>query len=178
TGTASEWQGAEVFVRAIARLQTQGSPLRLVFLGQGTAIPGLRALAAELAAPVEFHDPVPPSEAASWLRGASVGLASIRPGAGYDFAYPAKIFAAWGCGGPVVYAGPGPARGVLAGNRDLGEGVEFDAAEIASAIERVVKTTAHTRADVADWAAANVSLKGVADRAVSFTHRQLETGVL
>lgn len=166
TGTASEWQGAEVFVHAIAQLRDKGDTMRLVFLGQGTAFPELRRLAEELDAPVDFHPPVPPAEAAAWLRGAAVSVASIRPGAGYDFAYPTKVFAAWACGTPVVYAGPGPARGVLAGNPTLGEGVDFSSDAAATALERVVRSMGSGRQEIAEWAHKHVSLSGVAERVV------------
>lgn len=182
TGTASEWQGAEVFVRAIAQLRHAGSPLRLVFLGQGTAFPALERLAEELDAPVEFHAPVPPEEAAAWLRGAAVSLASIQPGAGYDFAYPTKIFAAWGCGAPVVYAGPGPAREALEAHPMLGLGVEHDPGEVASALQQVVGAgpeagaPLHDREGIAAWAGRHVSLSGVAARAVAFSRSRLDAG--
>ena len=173
TGTASEWQGAEIFVRAIAQLQDSGTPLKLVFLGQGTALPALKLLAEELGADVEFHDPVPPAQAAVWQRGAAVSVASIKPGAGYDFAYPTKIFAAWACGTPVVYAGPGPAREVLAATPHLGAGVDFDPGVVAAALKDVACERENSRPAIAAWAQANVSLAGVADRATSFTHARL-----
>ncbi|WP_052961407.1 MULTISPECIES: glycosyltransferase family 4 protein [unclassified Leucobacter] len=173
TGTASEWQGAEIFVRAVSELQRRGVPLRLIFLGQGTALPELERLATELGARVEFHGPVPPEQAAAWQRGAAVSVASIRPGAGYDFAYPTKIFAAWGCGTPVVYAGPGPARSVLAEHPDLGCGVDFDASAVADALHRIAFLEEPSRERISTWARANVSLAGVADRAVRFTRERL-----
>lgn len=173
TGTASEWQGAEVFVRAIARLSDEGVALRLVFLGQGTALTELKRLAEEINAPVEFHDAVPPEEAATWLRGAALGLASIRPGAGYDFAYPTKIFAAWGCGTPVVYAGPGPAREVLDAHPGLGRGVEHDPDSVADAIRQVLLDERVSRSEIADWALQNVSLASTAERAVRFVEQRI-----
>lgn len=162
TGTASEWQGAEVFVKAIARLAREGTPLRLVFLGQGTALPALKDLATELSAPVEFVAAVPANEAAAWQRGAAVSVASIRPDAGYDFAYPTKVFAAWGCGTPVVYAGPGPAQTDLLRYPELGEGTAHDDARVAEALKRVAFSGERSRSDIAKWAQGNVSLKGVA----------------
>lgn len=167
TGTASEWQGAEVFVEAIARLANEGIPLRLVFLGQGTALPALKNLAAELSAPVEFVSAVPAKEAAAWQRGATVSVASIRPDAGYDFAYPTKVFAAWGCGTPVVYAGPGPAQSDLRRNPQLGEGTDYDHVQVAEALKRVAFSDRRSRSDIAKWAQGNVSLKGVARKAVA-----------
>lgn len=173
TGTASEWQGAEVFVQAVAELRNRGEDLRLVFLGQGTALPELKNTAAELGVPVEFHDPVPPEQAAAWLRGAALSVASIRPGAGYDFAYPTKIFAAWACGTPVVYAGPGPARAVLSATPALGLGVDHDVPAVADALLAVMHTKQANSAAIAAWAQDNVSLTGVARRAVEFTHARL-----
>lgn len=174
TGTASEWQGAEVFVRAIARLSDEGVALRLVFLGQGTALAELKRLAEEINAPVEFHDAVPPEEAADWLRGAALGLASIRPGAGYDFAYPTKIFAAWGCGTPVVYAGPGPAREVLGTHPELGRGVDHDPDSVANAMRQVLFDEQVSRSEIADWALQNVSLASTAERAVRFVEQRID----
>lgn len=175
TGTASEWQGAEVFVRAAARLRDAEVPLRLVFLGQGTAVPGLRTLAEELDAPVEFHATVPPERAAAWLRGAVVSLASIQPGAGYDFAYPTKMFAAWGCGVPVVYSGPGPARETLHEHPILGIGTAHEDEAVAEALRAIVQAEAG-RFDsdvISKWAVEHVSLSGIAAKAVAFTQRQI-----
>ncbi|MBC9944642.1 glycosyltransferase family 4 protein [Leucobacter sp. cx-328] len=173
TGTASEWQGAEVFVQAIAELHKRGVDLRLVFLGQGTALPELKNTAAELQVPVEFYDPVPPEQAAAWLRGSALSIASIRPGAGYDFAYPTKIFAAWACGTPVVYAGPGPAREVLSENPVLGRGVDHEVTAVADALQAIISEKAESASAIEAWAQENVSLSGVARRAVEFAHTRL-----
>ncbi|WP_125100572.1 glycosyltransferase family 4 protein [Leucobacter chromiireducens] len=170
SGTASEWQGAEVFVHAAVQLQQAGHLAEVVFLGQGSALPELRALVAELDAPVRFVDSVPPKEAAKWIRGARMSLASIRPGAGYDFAYPTKIFAAWGCGTPVLYAGPGPAREQLVSNPMLGIGCEHDVAQVADAMgELLARDTEANRQAIGVWAQQHVSLQGVAGRAVDFS---------
>ena len=113
-GTVSEWQGAGVFVQALARLRATHPGAQLLFLGQGSDWEAVRAAAAELApgpdgAPaVVMHPPVPPAEAAAWQRGAVCALVSITPGQCYDFAYPTKVLAALGCGTPVLYAGCGP----------------------------------------------------------------------
>lgn len=165
TGTASEWQGADVFIRAFADDEFEGT--KLVFLGQGTAWNSLKELAQELGAPVHFVDAVPPNEAAEWLRGAAVSLASIAPGGSYDFAFPTKIFASWGTGTPVIYAGPGPARKVLSSNPVLGFGVEHDVDSVRAAlVERFAATEEHTD-EISSWAKRNVSLASVAERALA-----------
>lgn len=177
SGTASEWQGAEVFVEAAAKLKSSGVALTLVFLGQGTALPKLKQLAEELEAPVVFVDPVPPEEAAQWLRGAIAGLASIQPGAGYDFAFPTKLYAAWATGTPVVYAGPGPAQDTLLNEPQLGFGVEHDAAQVAEALRKLVHASADRNA-IAHWAEANVSLASVAGRVTTLIEQNGEAGAV
>ncbi|MDU0347792.1 glycosyltransferase [Actinomyces sp. MRS3W] len=131
-GTASEWQGAGIFIHALRRLHEVVPEARLVFLGQGSDWQALRDLAGGDAR-VEFHDLVPAAEAAAWQRGAVASVVSIRPGLGYDFAYPTKIFAALACGTPVVYAGPGPARTDLPAN-DLGWAGDYDVEQVAASM--------------------------------------------
>lgn len=172
TGTASEWQGAEVYIHAVHQLASEGEAVRLVFLGQGTAIPTLKQLAATLGAPVEFVDTVPPEKATMWIRGASAGLASIRPGVGYDFAFPTKLYAAWATGTPTVYAGPGPVRKVLGEMPVLGIGVGYETDEVASAIRTLLSRDLATDApEIAAWARAHVSLDSVAARVVDEVER-------
>lgn len=48
-----------------------------------------------------------PERAARWQRGATVALASVRPGAGYDFAYATKVLSALSCGTPSFIRGRG-----------------------------------------------------------------------
>lgn len=166
TGTASEWQGAEVFVRAMLLLRDEAPDLRLVFLGRGSAWDSLRELADELGAPVDFVDAVPPEQAAEWLRGSRASLASIHPGANYTFAFPTKLFASWSTGTPTVYAGPGPAQGVIASNPFLGVATEHDPEAVAAAIGEVLQRDGD-HDEIAEWAEENVSLIVVARRSVA-----------
>jgi glycosyltransferase involved in cell wall biosynthesis len=138
-GTASEWQGAEVFAEAMRRVVEHEPGARLVFLGQGSAWPALRRVADDLpAGAVELRPLVPPTEAAAWLRGAAGALVSVRPGLGYDFAYPTKVIAALACGTPVVYAGPGPAGADLT-TQGLGHAVPYDVGAVADAMVAVLR---------------------------------------
>ncbi|UJH71225.1 hypothetical protein [Ornithinimicrobium sp. INDO-MA30-4] len=57
----------------------------------------------------------------------------MKPGLGYDFAYPTKVLAALACGTPVVFAGPGPAAADVAA-LELGKAVEHDANAVAQAM--------------------------------------------
>ncbi|WP_371174433.1 glycosyltransferase [Buchananella felis] len=138
-GTASEWQGADVFVRAAALLNRE---VQLVFLGQGSAWPLLEELAAQLpplpggAPRVVLLGQLSPVEAAKWQAGASGALVSIVPGQGYDFAYPTKVLSALASGVPVLYAGVGPVRADLT-DPLLGQAVAYDVAAVAAAMEHL-----------------------------------------
>ena len=167
TGTMSEWQGATVFVEALAEHRRRGGSSRLVFLGQGSELPHLRALAARLApGAVDFPGVVPPAEAAEWLRGAQAALVSIRPGLGYDFAKPTKIYAATGCGTPVVFAGAGASRQLVSSER-LGWAVDHDVTAVADAMDAAASGTASPAAGhLVEWTAGNASLSAACRGAV------------
>lgn len=158
-GTASEWQGAEIFVEALARVRESVPDARVVFLGQGSAWATIAAQAAALPdGAVELRGAVPPEVAAQWLRGAHGALVSLRPGLGYDFAFPTKVFAAVACGTPVVYAGPGPARAVI-GDNALGTVTDFDVESVAAAMVAALTARPSTaaRARLAAWVQDNAS---------------------
>lgn len=133
-GTASEWQGAEIFAEAMRAVVGHEPSARLVFLGQGASWPVLQRIRDELPdGAVELRPLAPPAEAAAWLRGAAAALVSVRPGVGYDFAYPTKVIAALATGIRVVFAGPGPAADDVRTHR-LGEAVEYAVAPVAKAM--------------------------------------------
>lgn len=160
-GTASEWQGAEVFAEAMGQVLEQVPDARLIFLGQGSSWPALQRMAEELpAGAVELRPLVPPVAAAAWLRAAAGALVSVQPGLGYDFAYPTKVLAALACGTPVVYAGPGHAGDDLT-EHDLGEAVPYDVDAVAAAMVRTLR--AEPDADASErrsgWAQQHRSLR-------------------
>lgn len=160
TGTMSEWQGADVFVRAMPRVLASFPDAQLKFFGQGATERALRERAADLAPHnVSFGGVVAPSEAASWLRGAAAALVSIVPGQGYDFARPTKTYAAAACGTPVVFAGEGNGASVVRDN-ELGEHTEFTVEAVGDAMIRALQAhvagaSAHMRAHRVAWVAAN-----------------------
>ncbi|HEY1106637.1 MAG TPA: glycosyltransferase family 4 protein [Agromyces sp.] len=158
-GTTSEWQGADVFIRAMPGVLEQVPDARLIYLGQGTAWEHLRELA-ERTAPesIEFRGPVPPAAAADILAGARIGAVSLRPGQGYDFAVPTKIFATIACGTPVLFAGQGASVEVI--TPELGRSVDWDAASVAVAITEMLTAPdrPEERTARARWAAAHASL--------------------
>ena len=133
-GTTSAWQGADVFVRALARVREAVPDAELVVLGQGSDLDALRTLADELVpGAVDVRGVVPAAEAAAWIGHAAAALVSVRPGVGYDLALPTKTFAAAACGTPVVFAGPGPAVPIVR-EHGLGEAVAYDVDEVARAM--------------------------------------------
>ena len=166
-GTASEVQGAVVFVEAFGQLLEDRPDVRLVFLGHGSDWKRLQELAQNLPpGAVSFLPRVSPAVAAEWLRGATATLASIRPGAGYDFARPTKILASAACGTPVIFAGAAAAGAQIA-DADLGWAVGYDVTEVEGAMREAVNVPASAgrRATIAAWAADNASILAVADRA-------------
>ncbi len=160
TGTMSEWQGAGVFIEALAAHRAAGGHHRVVFLGQGSELPALRKLAAA-AAPdaVDFLGVRPPEECARYLRGASAALVSIRPGLGYDFAVPTKIYAAAGCGTSVIFAGTG-AGAELVARAELGTAADYDVAAVCAAMGSSAAglLDVSLRRRRAEWVRANASL--------------------
>lgn len=155
-GTASEWQGAEVFVEAFASITAVFPRARLLFLGQGAAWPSLQRSAASLASGRVFFGQSTPFEAAAWQRLAKACLVSIRPGRGYDDAYPTKVFSALACGTPVIYAGSGPARRDIE-KENLGIVTAWDAGEVAVAMREVL-TGERIFGNLRQWVFENRSL--------------------
>lgn len=138
TGTMSEWQGADIFIRALPKVLEEHPTAGIHFFGQGSDEPRLKELAAAVAPDrVHFGGVVPPLEAAARIRGAAGALVSIKPGQGYDFAKPTKIYAAAGCGTPVIFAGAGEGAAVVADN-GLGETADYDPASVAAAMSKVL----------------------------------------
>lgn len=174
-GTASEWQGAEIFVDAFATVLEEHPETQIVFLSRGSRVLSIseraKALSTEsgLKDPVLVLDPVSPEEAAAWQRGAIGALVAIVPGLGYDFAYPTKVLAALACGTPVVYAGAGPATVDISENR-LGKVAEFTVRDVAAAMIEVRSKmpTGADRERLAAWVRDNKSMSAMGEAVASF----------
>lgn len=179
TGTASEWQGAEIFVEAWPAVLARHPDAHLRFVGAGASWPALRRLADELGVgeSVELIDTVPAREAAAHLRAASLAVVSLRPGQAYDYALPTKLLAALACGTPALYVGEGVgAEFVAAIDPSVGAGtapVAFEVGALGAAIGAAldVPASAEQRARLGDWAQSQVSLAAVAARAVNAVAR-------
>ena len=141
---------------------------RLVFLGQRR--PTWR-LAEELApGAVEFKGVVPPAVAAEHLRGATAALVSIKPGLGYGFAKPTKIYAATACGTPVIFAGQGASQELVATER-LGWAPGYGDEEVADAMASAAAVGDAERRETAQhvvaWTEANASLSAAGSAAAA-----------
>lgn len=166
-GTMSEWHGARVAVDALAILMRSDPTASAVFIGQGSERDALEAHVQErgISDRVRFLPPMPPEEAAVWIRSARVALATLQPGKGYDFAVPTKLYAALAVGTPVAYCGPEPLRSSVA-EEGLGASAGFDAEEYAAAIAALLRRSDGTPdPHLVDWAHRHVSARSVAARA-------------
>lgn len=167
-GTMSEIHGAEVFVRAFGRVSTTHPEARLLMIGQGVDGPRLRDLAQDLApGQVEFRPPQPPEVLSAAFSAAVAGLASVRPGVGYDFAYATKALAALASGVPVIYAGVGPV-GVLIEEEGFGWAVPWEVEPVAQAMMAALKAPPSQveRQRAAAWIREHFSLASVARKSV------------
>lgn len=144
-GTASEWHGAEIFAQAMKEVITEVPQARLVFLGQGSAWPQIERIAQELPEDTIMQmGRLNPADAATWQRGAAAALASVKPGAGYDFAIPTKAYSGLAVGRPVIYTGPGPLREVIEAEK-LGTVVDYNVHDVARAMIDALKESSHAR---------------------------------
>lgn len=176
-GTASEWHGADVFVEALARIVPDVPDARIRFIGGGSHRELIREKATECGVSdhISLEPLLPPSQLAPVLYTSTAALASVVPGVGYDFAFPTKLYSAAVCGAPLIYAGIGPGEEFVqtrVGSRSealrLGAAVNYDADDIARAFRNAIAHPRDTarRDAVSRWARDNVSLTGVARRAV------------
>lgn len=169
TGTMSEWQGAGIFIESLPLVREEFPDAEIRFFGQGTDEPHLKELAQKtVPGAVHFGGVVPPTEAAEWIRGAAGALVSIKPDQGYDFAKPTKIYAAVGCGTPVVFAGKGDGAEMVREN-DLGAASSWGVHEVSAAMLQLLKEPAGaTRREVlAQWVEQNYSLAAAGRRAAA-----------
>lgn len=173
-GTASEWHGAGIFAEAMLSVHASHPRARLVFVGQGAEKGDIERACSSLPdGVVTFLPRAPAEEVAVWFRGAVASLASVRPGRGYDFSFPTKVYASLACGTPAIYAGVGPARDLLV-EHGLGRAVDYDAAAVAAAMVAALEEHGGTveGTDVpaargshhAAWARSSASLTAVAAR--------------
>jgi len=167
TGTASEVHGAVIFAKAFARIHPQRPEAVLVFVGQGSDWSELEEIAATLPdGAIRLVPRVAPADVAAWLRGARGALASVRPGVGYGFAFPTKLYAAALCGTPAIFAGEGPASEFLT-DTDAGIAVAYDEAQVATAMQQALDAAVdpERRRAIRDWAQRTAAGRSAAEGA-------------
>lgn len=166
-GTMSEIHGAGVFIHAFGEVAREFPSARLVMLGQGTEREAMEGLAARVApGQVNFEGLVGAARVAEALGQAWAGLASVRPGRGYDFSFPTKMFVSTACGTPVIYSGVGPG-GAMVADHGLGWSTPWDARPVADAMRQALasKPDAGRRAMLAAWTREHASQEAVSARA-------------
>lgn len=167
-GTAAEWHGAEIFVRAMNSVQQRYSSARLTFVGGGSQKQRLQELAKRLKLRnTEFLDPMPPEQYGGFLATATASLASVKPGTSYDFAFPTKLYGSAAAGVPLIFAGGGPAVEFVhteIGGSPIGKSCSFSVEEVAEAMLHAIEfpPTRQRRDQVSKWAHSNVDISAVA----------------
>ncbi len=176
TGTTSEVHGAGVFIEAFVQLAQANPTARLLLFSSGTETDQLRQMAAPFADRIEFRGIVDAELLAPWIRGAAASLASVRPDAGYDFAFATKALASIACGTPVIYAGVGPMARLIDDN-SLGWVTTWDPPAVAEAMAAALNAS-HTGPDdrLARWADEHFSLRAVGARAAELVVRKAVLG--
>lgn len=172
-GTYSEWHGAGIFIDAFAEVLRVHPRARLIFVGNGSDRDSMRARAKELGVDnaVEFRAPVAPAELSPLLASATVSLASLKPGQGYDYAFTTKVYSSIAAGCPVVFAGVGPTVEFFANSEVSASGVAVDYT-VSSVAEAMLEAAAApldstARSQLASWAAEKYSFEAIAQRVVT-----------
>lgn len=174
-GTASVWQGADLFARAMEQLEG----VQLLYLARGENLQKVEEIARRLRTahpdwdydPIVVHPLVDAEEAAAWQRGARACLVSIKPSVGYDFAYPTKVLTALACGTPVIYAGVGPAGEEITANQ-LGRTCPYDATAVAQAMREVATETPDSPR-LHQWVVDNRSMQATGVAVADYLRRRL-----
>ncbi|MGO1810835.1 MAG: glycosyltransferase [Canibacter sp.] len=176
-GTASEWHGADIFIRAFASRRDELTDYTLQFIGGGSEVDNLRYLARRLGVGqrVSFEPSLRPEQLGPRLANCTLALASLKPHSGYDFAFPTKLYSAAACGAPLLHTGGGPGADFVlqrVDGRSIGEAVAFNEVDVAAALVHAVQVPPDARSvtrrlAVRRWAQLNVDIQSVAENAVN-----------
>ncbi len=182
-GTASEWQGADIFISAFEELARThpdtSASLQLLFVGHGSQWQALRTQGQAVnrrlgRQAVLVLDQMAPQEVAPLLAGAEAALVSIVPGKGYDYAYPTKVLAALSTGTEVIFVGTGPAAQDVE-EHSLGLVSPYDPKRVAEQLALVVSGQKEKEADrLRGWAVKHRSLRTMGEQVarVVLQHRK------
>ncbi|EAR24820.1 predicted glycosyltransferase [marine actinobacterium PHSC20C1] len=169
-GTASEVHGATIFVDALALVRETHPTARIIFVGQGADRSELERRGKGLGeGAVEFLPRVPPARVAEMLRSSVASLASVKPGVGYDLAFPTKLYASVACGTPAIFAGAGPGAQFVS-DLDAGWVADYSSVKVADAMIAALttETDAAARGALAERAGQAVSITAIARAGAQF----------
>lgn len=164
-GTLSEWQGVDIFIKALPEVMKKYPRINIVILGQGDNENQLKKIAKKIApSNVHFLGLRSGEETAAWLSNAKAALVSVNPKKGYNIAQPTKIFAAAACGTPVIYSG-NDAGSKLVRINDLGISVPYSKKEISKVMINFLDTPLKNANKLNEWVAKNASLEIIGNKA-------------
>lgn len=176
-GTASEWHGADLLVRGFAESGLAEHGATLAFIGGGSERDRLRALSEELGvkAAVSFEGVKPAEKLAPILQRCVAAIATLRPGSGYEFAFPTKLYSATAAGAPLIHVGPGPAADYVrtcVDGESLGQAVDYSSSAVAESLQNAYESyrrhglRPERRRRVQQFARDTIDIRAVAWRAV------------
>lgn len=163
-GTMSEIHGARVFIEAFLEILKKYPTSQLLMVGQGVEVEAMEREVLGFESNIRFIKTVPPPKARELMLSSWVGLASVKPGSGYEKAFATKGLAYLSAGLPIIYAGAGP-LGSLVESEKLGWAVNWDKNDVATAMESAIKSTEYVgrseEARLHSWVEENFSLRSV-----------------
>lgn len=180
-GSYSEWHGAGVFVDALALLRPEHPNLRLVFVGNGSDRATIEArVTATGVSGVEFRDTVGGVELNDMLCDAELSVASLKPGAGYDYAFTTKVYASLAAGCPVLFTGVGPTVDFIRSGLEeqpVGVAVDYSAEAVAAGVRGLLSQPLPpgSRHLLGEWARHRFALSAIARRAVAVAEELVVT---
>jgi glycosyltransferase involved in cell wall biosynthesis len=125
----------------------EGSPVHIVFLGDGKEKPHLQARAAQMGLRnVSFLPPVPKSEMGAALAGSDACIAILKPIEEYKTTYPNKVFDYMAAGRPVALVIDGVIREVVEAAQCGIFCPPGDAATLANGLRQLAENPAEARA--------------------------------
>lgn len=171
-GTYTALHGAEIIIEAFAEFSQTHPGYRLRFIGNGTGQEQMRERAKALGVHIDFQDQLPAEELQLMLARSTASLSTLRPGAGYDYAFTSKVYSALATGCPSVFAGTGPTGPFIDeanSHARAGTAVDYDVAELADALRSIADNpwSPSERSRLAEWAKAEHSLAAVGQRVAS-----------
>lgn len=172
-------------MRAFAVSHLAGRGVTLDFIGGGSERGRLRALADQLGVSdhVRFEGALPAEQLAPKLQACIAAVATLKPGSGYEFAFPTKLYSATAAGAPLIHVGSGPAVQYvqqIVDGEPLGETVDYTIQSVSSAMCRAFDAycreglRSQRRQRVQEFARDTIDIRTVSARAANVLKRHLK----